>query len=103
MKDILNFQDDNDDVSIFSTIVNIHGNANPRLEDFFVKNSGKFNQDDYKLTLYRTDLDQNRLIYKETVATVVAQLRYEYALDLLLKTGECKSRIGLDFIGLEHG
>ncbi len=96
----LNFEDDND-VCIFSTIVNIHGNANPNLEDFFVKNSGKFYQDGYKLTLYRTDLAKNgRLIYKNIEATVVAQFRYEYALDLLLKTGGCKSRIGLDFIGL---
>ena len=95
----LNFEDDND-VCIFSSIVNIHGNANPFLEEFFVKNSGKFNQGDCKLTLYRTDLAKNgRLIYKKAEATVVAQLRYEYALDLLLKTGGCKSRIGLDFIG----
>ncbi len=95
----LNFQDDND-VCIFSSIVKIHGNANPYLEDFFVENSGKFNQDGYKLTLYRTVLDDEHLIYENTEATVVAQLRYEYALDLLLKTGGCKSRIGLDFIGL---
>ncbi|MDM8541914.1 response regulator receiver domain [Desulfococcaceae bacterium HSG9] len=94
----LNFEDN--DVCIFSTIVNIHGNSNPYLEDFFVKNSGKFNQGSHKLTLCKTVLDKKSLIYKETVATVVAQLRYEYALDLLLKTGECKSRIGLDFIGL---
>ncbi len=98
----LNFKDDND-VLIFSSIVNIYGNANPYLEDFFVGNSGKFNQDDCKLTLYKTALDNEHLIYKNTEATVVAQLRYEYALDLLLKTGGCKSRIGLDFIGLEHG
>jgi hypothetical protein len=88
------------DVCIFSSIVNIYGDANPRLKDFYVQNAGKFNLADRNLTLFKTDLDdKEHLIFKKVEATIVAQLRYEYALDLLLKTGRCKSRIGLDFIG----
>ena len=88
------------DVCIFSSISNIHSNANPLIAEFYATNFGKFDRNNQKLTLYRTDLGKNgRLIYNNYKATIVAQLRYEYALDLLLKTGACKSRIGLDFIG----
>jgi hypothetical protein len=40
-----------------------------------------------------------RLVHDATEATVISQLRYEYALNLLQKLGVSMTRIGLDFVG----
>jgi Response receiver domain len=41
----------------------------------------------------------SRLVHDSVEATVVSQLRYEYALNLLQKLGVSMTRIGLDFVG----
>ena len=88
------------EICIFSSIFNIYSNANPSIVEFYVSNFGRFDRKNQDLILKKTDIAKNgHLIYKHYEATIVAQLRYEYALDLLFKTGTYKSRIGLDFIG----
>jgi hypothetical protein len=47
-------------------------------------------------------MEQGKLITKEYEARVVAQLRYEYAINLAQMLGANFTRIGLDFIGSDR-
>jgi len=42
------------------------------------------------------------LAHEEYQSTVVAQLRYEYALNLLHRIGAHLSRVGVDFVPMRH-
>lgn len=89
-----------DEIKILSFTVGIDGKANPKAKDFYVEKQGIFNIDDGKLKLYSAQPCEKGLELKITPleGTVVAELRYEYALNLLGRLGVSKSRVGLDFI-----
>lgn len=72
--------------------------SNPKWEQMFAKNSGIFADPNRQLTI--ADLsaeDGDELAAATTIGQVVAQVRYEYALNLLQRLGANLSRIGLDF------
>ena len=70
----------------------------PYWEIFYAGNSGVFLKDGFRLSIFRTEKGKTRLISKRYDATVVSQLRYEYALNLIQKLGISLTRIGLDFV-----
>lgn len=75
---------------------------NPKWEQMFANNGGIFEDEDHYLTLSMLSGDEENGITSEaTKARVVAQLRYEYALNLLQRLGMNLSRIGLDFKSYE--
>lgn len=67
-----------------------------RWEQFFAKNGGKFSSDT-PIDLMRISSAESMLRFNPTTAEVVAQLRYEYAINLLQRLGAHLSRVGLDF------
>lgn len=71
-------------------------NENPEWEQMFAKSSGVLN--DQKLMISRVHSDEAELAIDIKEATVVAELRYEYALNLLHRFGASMSRVGLDFV-----
>lgn len=89
--------------------VKVFGFANPtgetesvptlRWEQFFAKNSGNFTQTKVmEIELARIGvLEGEQLAFKSESASIVGQLRYEYAINLLQRLGAHLSRVGLDF------
>jgi CheY-like chemotaxis protein len=79
-------------------------NANPQWEQAFINNKGGIlwdkTQNVPSVTLVRSyyDLEKLELTSSSHKPTIVAQLRYEYAINLLQKFGFSQSRVGLDFI-----
>ncbi|MFH1871976.1 MAG: response regulator receiver domain [Pseudomonadota bacterium] len=72
--------------------------SNPKWEQMFAKNSGRFEDSDRLLTIADLSAAGNgELAANFTEGQVVAQLRYEYALNLLQRLGANLSRIGLEF------
>ncbi len=74
------------------------GEANPKWEEMFVANRGRFIGDGNELHLVRISSDGDELVTRKTTAKVVSQLRYEYALNLLQRLGANLSRVGLGFV-----
>ncbi len=76
--------------------------SNPIWDTFYVENHGKFEYDN-KLAICcireKTIDDITSLIIEKFDAKGIAELRYEYALNLLHKFGTSLSRVGLDFVG----
>jgi len=96
--EMLFFKFDNEPVKAFC-FSSTHGLAKPKSEQFYAKDKGKFGTDN-KLKLLRIEAREGILTPIEYEAEVVAQLRYEYALNLLQKFGSSVSRIGLEFAQL---
>lgn len=74
-------------------------NGNPVWEQFFAHDNGYIQ--DKAFTASAISIDNSEEInigFSELQATIVAQLRNEYALNLLQKLGGSLSRIGLDFV-----
>lgn len=90
----------NDNITILSFTVGLDGKANPKARDYFVDNQGIFENENkmVKLKLAQPNSDSGNVEIENIDAHVVAELRYEYALNLLSRLGVSKSRIGLDFI-----
>ncbi|NQW00577.1 MAG: hypothetical protein HQ483_12815 [Rhodospirillales bacterium] len=81
---------------------------NPVWEQWFIKSKGNFYGSPPKVTVLRTTKGNPnaKINYKKSVhlesysgVQVVAQLRYEYALNVLHQIGANMSRVGLDFVG----
>lgn len=82
--------------------------ASPILEQMLVANQAKFSPDDPRLVVYRPTVDLGTETPETTSkepqfakfddAVVIAQLRYEYALNVLQRVGSNLSRVGLDFV-----
>lgn len=72
------------------------GTPNPKWEQMFAARLGQFEQHNRALTISRTSVDQGQLRLNTVSARVVAQLRYEYALNLLQRLGTNLSRVGLN-------
>ncbi|QLZ58793.1 hypothetical protein HV079_06370 [Citrobacter freundii] len=67
---------------------------------FFASGQGNY-KDEQSITLYaaREEIseDSKALVMKEVRAVAIAELRYEYALNILHKFGASQTRVGLDF------
>ncbi|MDK7758810.1 response regulator receiver domain [Providencia rettgeri] len=79
--------------------------SNPSWDIFYASNLGCFNDDnklDVSFLRLNNSEDSTELkIIKET-ASVIAELRYEYALNFLQKLGANQSRVGLGFTDSEN-
>ncbi|MBW1251366.1 MULTISPECIES: response regulator receiver domain [Pantoea] len=89
-----------EEIKILSFTYGLDGKANPKARDYYVDRQGVFNEDDKKVTLKYAEPSPkgNDVNILTTDAEIIAELRYEYALNLLSRLGVSKSRIGLDFI-----
>lgn len=74
----------------------------PTWEHMFASNAGKFSKNDgqNELIVQRMRETDGNLVMDTLTATVVCQLRYEYALNFLQRLGSALSRVGLDFKSL---
>lgn len=95
-------KDDKPDITILSFTYGLDGKSNPKAKDYFVENHGFFDYQTKELKLQYVEPsrehDKNVLQKLSDKAVVVAELRYEYALNLLRRLGVARSRVGLDFI-----
>ncbi|QFY43523.1 hypothetical protein F6R98_13585 [Candidatus Methylospira mobilis] len=71
-----------------------------RWEQLFAAGNGAFNGSNQLEVAYIVD-EKGILSHKKYQGVVVAQLRYEYALNLLHRLGSHLSRVGLDFIPMK--
>ena len=81
--------------------------SKPHWELFLAENAGKFASDGYDLSIWKAEgnveairepeSDSPELVVRKYHATVISQLRYEYALNLSQKFGGSLTRVGLDF------
>lgn len=72
--------------------------TSPHWNLFFAKHGGKF-EPDFKLHISRVGKDEYDNLKMELIACeVIAQLRYEYALNLMQKLGGDFTRVGLEYI-----
>lgn len=84
-------------IHILSFTVGLDGKANPKVMDCYVQNQGIF-YEEKKIMLKYAETINDEMTIKTVEAEIVAELRYEYALNLLGRLGVSKSRVGLDFI-----
>ena len=87
------------EIKILSFTAGLDGKANPKSKNYYIENQGIFT-DGEPVSLYLAEPCNKGLELKVIPKTgvVVAELRYEYALNLLSRLGFAKSRVGLDFI-----
>ncbi|MBR9973575.1 response regulator receiver domain [Magnetospirillum sulfuroxidans] len=71
----------------------------PVWHTLYAEKRGVFEADGLGFTVCMTECDGDALVQKNRPARVVAQLRYEYALNFVQKLGGSMTRIGLDFVG----
>ena len=69
----------------------------PHWETLYAENFGKFRGDSFQFRIWQARAGKTKPIFKYHTVTVVSQLRYEYALNLIQKLGSSLTRIGLDF------
>ncbi|WP_122466675.1 response regulator receiver domain [Pseudomonas viridiflava] len=69
-----------------------------RWQQFYAKEQGVFSRKGAEVVVARSIVGDTGLTFNEQKCEVVAQLRYEYALNLLQKLGGHLSRVGLDFV-----
>jgi hypothetical protein len=86
------------EIKILSFTVGLDGKANPKTKEFYAEEQGVFTSNKIKLHIAEPCSKGLTLEKKAFDAEVVAELRYEYALNLLSRLGFSKSRVGLDFI-----
>lgn len=89
------------EVATYSVFPTKGGHGSPVWRMMFANNHGRFNIDSNRtanLQLRMVSGDSGELEIKSVNARIVAQLRYEYALNLVNKLGVEFTRIGLDFV-----
>lgn len=74
--------------------------ANPMWEQMFAARLGRFDSSNKELMISRVVGKGGMPIFDICHARVIAQLRYEYALNLLQRLGASLTRVGLDFVGM---
>ncbi|WP_314140605.1 response regulator receiver domain [Buttiauxella noackiae] len=84
-------------IHILSFTVGLDGKANPKVMDCYVEKQGIFSEEKKVILKYAEPTD-NEMNVTSVEAKIIAELRYEYALNLLGRLGVSKSRVGLDFI-----
>lgn len=89
----------NQKIYTFSFTPTGNNSSNPVWEQMFAINEGKFEFPECKLKVGRVSSGEESLIVKDYDFAIVAELRYEYALNLLQRLGGALSRVGLDFEG----
>ncbi|MFT6908290.1 MAG: hypothetical protein ACJAS1_004987 [Oleiphilaceae bacterium] len=96
--------DNTDEITYLSFTVSLDGKSNPKSKEYLVSEKGIFDEETKNLILYRADIcnEEKVPVMAQYKATVVAELRYEYALNLLQRLGISKSRVGLEFEGVVH-
>ena len=91
------FWEDGDAVKVFRFNPHTASSA-PDWNVLYAEDRGKFSGSDFRFTAIRIERDEvGRITGVPRDAQVVAQLRYEYALNLVQKLGDSLTRIGLDF------
>jgi hypothetical protein len=73
-------------------------NSSPHWYPLHAANLGRLD-DQRRFHFTKVETDGGKIVLKEHEATVVAQLRYEYAINLAQMMGANFTRVGLDFIG----
>lgn len=81
----------------FTKKVDATRRANPEWDTFYASNQGRFT-DMHMISLAQVRESKGNLSINNVEAKVVAELRYEYALNLLQRFGANQTRVGLDFI-----
>lgn len=72
--------------------------TNPAWEQLIAEESGRFELEKKELQIWRLGGSENDcIVMKKHSARIVAQLQYEYALNLLQRFAATQSRVGLDF------
>ena len=89
----------NDEPRFFSFHHDGSLNSAPHWEQLYARGDGKFIEN--SIVLDRICLNDDKLKINEFSFKLIAQLRYEYAINLLTKLGNNVSRIGLDYIGVK--
>lgn len=92
------FLNEDCDQKVFTFSETNQNSISPTLgwEQFFAKNQGRFDSDNsFDIASIGKNGD---LSFEQKTAVVVAQIRYEYALNLMQKLGSHLSRVGLDFV-----
>ncbi|MEM5470775.1 response regulator receiver domain [Hoeflea sp. AS60] len=90
----------NDEHKVFCINSQHEEGSSPRVYPLYAKRGGNFSKGTKNFEFMKPERAANhRLVMKPYPAEVIAQLRYEYALNLLQKLGTSMTRIGLDFIG----
>ena len=75
--------------------------ANPVWEQFFATENGAISEDKINFfSINKYDVEKSTLVSKLHCAELVAQLRYEYALNLMNKLGADLTRVGLNFFSI---
>ena len=69
----------------------------PHWQILYAEKRGRFSGTDFRFTVSYIKQGKTRLVAERLQAQVVAQLRYEYALNLIQKLGVSLTRVGLDF------
>lgn len=69
----------------------------PHWQILFAEQQGRFSEEGFQFKVSRIEQRKTRLLAKPLKATVIGQLRYEYALNLIQKFGGHLTRVGLDF------
>jgi hypothetical protein len=73
-------------------------NSAPQWYPLYAANFGEF-EEGFKFKFSKLAMESGELVAASHDAQVVAQLRYEYALNLVQTLGSTFTRIGLDFVG----
>ena len=68
----------------------------PKWHMFYAENRGELSSRDLRFTVSFVQQDGSTLTSESLEATVIGQLRYEYALNLIQKLGVSLTRVGLD-------
>lgn len=69
----------------------------PQWAQLFADSLGRLDPDTFAFDLIRVEAGEGGLHVRRQEATVVSQLRYEYALNLVQRLGVAMTRIGLDY------
>lgn len=91
------FLEINKEIKAFTFCPEGNPQSTPLWEQMFALNKGNFTGDEKTLKICRVSDTDGNLASEIVEITIVAQLRYEYALNLLQRLGGSLSRIGLDF------
>ena len=86
-----------DDVSCYSFNHPNGRDSAPQWQILYAEERGAFAEGSFEFTVSCIKQDEDKLVSQPSTARVIAQLRYEYALNLMQKLGASLTRVGLDF------
>ena len=101
-QNIFLFLNISDDIRTFAFNPNGDVKSNPSWEQMFAENKGVLIGVNKELVIRRLCSDPQNLKIESIKAKIIAQLRYEYALNLLQRLGVSLTRVGLDFRNILH-